>query len=336
MQVDALFYQLFQSFPIIFFELLGQSDVNVSNYEFTSPEVKQPTFRFDGVLKPKTDSPKDVLYFIEVQFQRRAKFYTRLFAEINLYFNQYDPPYEDWYAVVIFQNRNTEIPAPLRYQEVMERRVIQIYLDEIEALAEQSVGVGLIQLLSVTSKRKLAEHAQQLIERASQTQSTRDALTREEAVELVQTIVLYRFPNLSQEELEAMLGLANLKHTRVYQEIQQEVRAEALQEGKREAKVELVARMLSRDFEIREIAEILDLRLDVVADAAVAALLKAELNVKQIAKRLEMELSQVTPKAVRILLGEGKDEAETAQQLGVTLAAVRRVTQPKPQQLESD
>ena len=332
-QVDALFYQLFQSFPTIFFELLGQSNVNVGDYEFTSPEVKQPTFRFDGVLKPKTDSPKDVLYFIEVQFQRRAKFYTRLFAEINLYFNQYDPPYENWYAVVIFKNRNTEVPAPLRYQEVMERRVIQIYLDEIEALAQRSVGVGLIQLLSVTSKRRLAERAQQLIDRASQPQSTRDALTREQAVELVQTIVLYRFPNLSQEELEAMLGLANLKHTRVYQEIQQEVRAEALQEGERKgeqkAKVEVVARMLARDFGIREIAEILDLRSDVVADAAVAALLKSKLNAKQIAKRLEMELGQVTPKAVRILLAESKAEAEIAQQLGVTLTAVQRVTQPK-------
>ncbi|MBC7969568.1 MAG: DUF2887 domain-containing protein, partial [Verrucomicrobia bacterium] len=43
MQVDALFYQLFQSFPAIFFDLLGQPNVDVSNYEFTSPEVKQPT-----------------------------------------------------------------------------------------------------------------------------------------------------------------------------------------------------------------------------------------------------------------------------------------------------
>ena len=231
MQVDALFYHLFQSFPTIFFDLLGQSNVNANNYEFTSPEVKQPTFRFDGVLKPKTNSPSDVLYFIEVQFQKRPKFYTRLFAEINLYFNQYDPPYEDWYAVVIFKNRNTEVAVLLRYQEVMERRVIQICLDEIEVLAQRSVGVGVVQLLSVTSKRKLGERAQELIERTSQTQGAGDGLSREQAIELVQTIVLYRFPNLSREELEAMLGLADLKHTKVYQELQQEVRAEALQEG---------------------------------------------------------------------------------------------------------
>jgi predicted transposase/invertase (TIGR01784 family) len=335
-QVDTLFYQLFQSFPIIFFELLGQPHTNASNYEFTSPEVKQPTFRFDGVLKPKTESPSDTLYFIEVQFQKRAKFYTRLFAEINLYFNQYDPPYEDWYAVVIFKNRNTEVAAPLRYQEVMERRVVPIYLDEIAALAQRSVGVGLVQLLSVTSKRKLGERAQQLIEQAGQSQITEGALSREQAIELVQTIVLYRFPNLSREELEAMLGLADLKHTKVYQELQQEVRAEALQEGERKAKVELVARMLSRDFGVQEIAEILDLRTDTVTDVAVVALLKAELTAKQIAKRLELEVSQVTPKAVRILLGEGKSEPQIAQQLGVTLGAVRRITQPKSQPSESN
>ncbi|MBW4661414.1 MAG: Rpn family recombination-promoting nuclease/putative transposase [Drouetiella hepatica Uher 2000/2452] len=336
MQVDVLFYQLFQSFPAIFFDLLGQPDVNVSNYEFTSPEVKQPTFRFDGVLKPKSNSPDDILYFIEVQFQKRAKFYTRLFAEINLYFNQYDPPYEDWYAVVIFKNRNTEVMAPLRYQEVMERRVIQIYLDEIESLAQRSIGVGLVQLLAVTSKRKLGERAQELIERASQTPSAGGALSREQAIELVQTIVLYRFPNLSREELEAMLGLADLKNTKVYQELQQEVRAEALQEGELKAKVELVSRMLSRDFGVQEIVEILDLRTDTVVDAAIAALLKAKLNAKQIAKRLELEVSQVTPKAVRLLLSEGKSEAQVVQQIGITLAAVRRVTQPKLQKAEEN
>ena len=306
MQVDALFYHLFQSFPTIFFDLLGQSNVNASNYEFTSPEVKQPTFRFDGVLKPKTNSPSDVLYFIEVQFQKRPKFYTRLFAEINLYFNQYDPPYEDWYAVVIFKNRNTEVAVPLRYQEVMERRVIQIYLDEIEVLAQRSVGVGVVQLLSVTSKRKLGERAQELIERTSQTQGAGDGLSREQAIELVQTIVLYRFPNLSREELEAMLGLADLKHTKVYQELQQEVRAEALQEGElkgeHKVKVQSIARMLARDFDVQEMAEILDLALNVVTDSAIGILIETNLNVKQIAKRLDLEVSQVTPKAVRVLL----------------------------------
>lgn len=336
MQVDALFYQLFQSFPAIFFDLLGQPYVDVSNYEFTSPEVKQPTFRFDEVLKPKTNAPTDILYFIEVQFQKRAKFYTRLFAEINLYFNQYDPPYEDWYAVVIFKNRNTEVAAPLRYQEVMERRVLRVYLDDIEALAQQSVGVGLVQLLAITSKRKLGERAQQLIARASQTPSRGDALSREEAVELMQMIVLYRFPNLSREELEAMLGLADLKHTKVYQELQQEVRAEALQEGERKAKVESVARMLTRDFNVREMAEILDLELSVVTDAAIASLLQSELNAKQIAQRLGLETSQVTPKAIRTLLSEHKSEEQIAQQLGVTLAAVRRVTQPKAQKPETN
>lgn len=114
------------------------------------------------------------------------------------------------------------------------------------------------------------------------------------------------------------------------------MRAEALQEGEHKTKVELVARMLTRNFGIHEIAEILDLRTDVVLNAAVAALLKAESNAKQIAKRLESELSQITPTAVRILLAEGKTEVQIAEQLGVTLAAVRRVTQPKPQRPESN
>ena len=49
-------------------------------------------------------------------------------------------------------------------------------------------------------------------------------------IELIETIVVYTFPRLSREEIATMLGLSDLKETRVYQE----TREEALKEGRQE------------------------------------------------------------------------------------------------------
>jgi predicted transposase YdaD len=54
-------------------------------------------------------------------------------------------------------------------------------------------------------------------------------------VELIEIVVIYKFPQLSREEIEQMLGLSELKQTRVYQE--------ALQEGRQEEGGSLVLRL---------------------------------------------------------------------------------------------
>lgn len=50
MKTDILFAELFQEFPQIFFELIGQPETTANIYKFTSPELKQRSFRLDGVL----------------------------------------------------------------------------------------------------------------------------------------------------------------------------------------------------------------------------------------------------------------------------------------------
>ncbi len=74
-------------------------------------------------------------------------------------------------------------------------------------------------------------------------------------MELIETVVFYKFPRLSREELEAMLGLNDLKQTRVYQE------------GKLEGKLEAVAPLAARGFRVEEIAEILGLEAEQVRQA---------------------------------------------------------------------
>ncbi|MCA2684925.1 MAG: DUF2887 domain-containing protein, partial [Microcystis sp. M046S2] len=45
MKTDTIFYQLFQSFPSIFFELIQLPITEANNYRFDSVEVKQLSFR---------------------------------------------------------------------------------------------------------------------------------------------------------------------------------------------------------------------------------------------------------------------------------------------------
>jgi predicted transposase/invertase (TIGR01784 family) len=90
LKTDTIFYQLFQNFPCIFFELIDRQTTDTNSYQFTSPEIKQRAFCLDGLFISLSEFPELTIYFVEVQFPKKQKFYARLFAEIFLYFYQYD------------------------------------------------------------------------------------------------------------------------------------------------------------------------------------------------------------------------------------------------------
>lgn len=94
-KTDTLSYYLFQEFPRIFFELIGQSATLANDYKFASIELKQVAFRLDGLFLPTQDKPNLPIYFVEVQFQPDETFYYRLFAEIFLYLYQFKAV-NDW------------------------------------------------------------------------------------------------------------------------------------------------------------------------------------------------------------------------------------------------
>ncbi len=115
MKTDSIFYRLFQEFPNIFFELIGNPLEAVSDYRFSSVEVKQTAFRIDGVFLP-TQGHESSIYFVEVQFQQDAEFYSRFLSEIFLYLRQHQP-LNDWRAVVIYPNRSVDTGNISPYQE---------------------------------------------------------------------------------------------------------------------------------------------------------------------------------------------------------------------------
>jgi predicted transposase YdaD len=66
---DAIFYQIFKRFPSLLFTLLEQPPEQARGYRFESIEVKEPTFRIDGVFLPPENAASRVVYFCEFQFQ---------------------------------------------------------------------------------------------------------------------------------------------------------------------------------------------------------------------------------------------------------------------------
>lgn len=222
MRTDTIFFQLFQTFDNLLFELVGLPPEAAEGYHFTSVEIKEKAFRFDGIFVP--DSLDKNLWFVEVQFQKRAEFYWEFIGEIFLYLSQYKPEH-DWQAVAIFAKRSIETEPPKQFRELFASdRIVRVYLDELPQ--DESLNLGIVRLI-VAPEREAIALAQSLADRVGQGD-------RERVIEFIETVLMYKFPRMSREEVEAMFTLGDLKQTRIYQEAVQE----GEQRGKLQGKIE--------------------------------------------------------------------------------------------------
>ncbi|MBP5976834.1 Rpn family recombination-promoting nuclease/putative transposase [Brasilonema sp. CT11] len=269
MRTDKIFYSLFQAFPSIFFDIIGDTTINPNTYEFVSVELKETAFRIDGVFVPATETTNQPVYFVEVQFQLDSNFYRRFFAEIFLYLRQ-NTSVKFWRAVVIYPNQSLDPDDQLPYQLLLESPQVQrIYLDELGTAAKNSLQLAVVQLI-IEGQETAVERGRELILRARQ--QLTDEATRTQIVELIETILLYKFTQLSREELAAMLGIDDeFRKTRMYQSIKEEGLQEGLQEGLREgklqAKLDAVPRLFALGLSMEQVAQILDLTLEQVQQA---------------------------------------------------------------------
>ncbi len=252
MKTDSIFYRLFQELPSIFFELIGNPPEIAEDYNFSSVEIKQTAFRIDGVFIP-TQIEDNPIYFVEVQFQTDTEIYSRLFSEIFLYLRQ-NQPKNSWRGVVIFPSRSLDTADTNNYSEFFtSQRVSRIYLDELGETASLPVGIATIKLV-VEDEETAITAARELIDRTQQ--DVNNLLQRRQLLELIETILVYKFPTMSREEIEGMFGLSELKKTRVYQE------------AKQEAKLEAVPRLLALGLNVEQIATALDLEVEQVRQIA--------------------------------------------------------------------
>ncbi|MFM6184136.1 MAG: Rpn family recombination-promoting nuclease/putative transposase [Dolichospermum sp.] len=237
MHTDTIFYQIFLTFHTLLFEILGEPTENARDYQFTSVEVKEKAFRFDGIFM--TDNVEKPIYFVEVQFQPKPDFYWELIAEINIYLNQFKPV-QDWQGVALFGKRSLDVGELTAYQQelINSGRIKRIYLDQ---LPPGSIGMGLIELI-VSQEAQAPELVKTLIARTkTEVENDRE---KQGIIELLETVLLSKFSQLSRQEIEAMFLVSDIKQTRVYQEAKQEGR----QEGKKDEATNLLLRILSKRF----------------------------------------------------------------------------------------
>lgn len=264
MKTDTIFYSLFQEFPSFFFELIDCCPNEAVAYEFTSREIKQLAFRIDGLFLPKTDESEKPFYLAEVQFQPDADLYYRIFGELFLYLRQYKPPHL-WRVVVIYPSRSLEPEQQQQFQELLtSSRVRRIYLDELGVLADRSLGVGVVKLV-IEPEETAGEQARRLIAQARQ--QLTDAAVQRDLINLIETIIVYKLPQKSREEIAAMLNLSELKQTRFYQEVKQEGLEEGREEGERQAKLDAIPRMINFGLKAEVIAQLLNLPIEFVQQA---------------------------------------------------------------------
>ena len=241
MKTDTLFYQLFQSFHTLLFELIDRPIADAEGYQFTTAEIKEKAFRFDGIFIPTTDDKP--IFFIEVQFQPKNDFYWEYLSEIFLYLNQYRP-INKWQAVAIFAKRNCEPEIVDHVQEMIDsNRIIRVYLEDWVRQETNSLTIAIIQLI-LAPEDKAPKLARQINEKVQQEPNTD---LQDQVVKFIETVLVYKFPKLNRQEIEAMFTFNDLKNTRVYQDAKQE----GLQLGKQEGlqrQVAMLLRMLTRKF----------------------------------------------------------------------------------------
>lgn len=212
--------------PRLFFEILGEPAERGDIYEFSSIEVKQTAFRIDGVFTPKPDSPENTVIFTEVQFQRDETLYERLFSEIMLYLAQ-NLEVEDWRAVVFYPRRNLEQKNLYRHRNLLNSDQFQaIYLEDFLGVPSEELGIQLMQLI-ISPERDTNQYLSGLVKQYQGKTDPKD----QAIIKLVSTIMLYKFPKLTRDEIESMFTISDLKQTRVYKDAVQEGIQQGLIQG---------------------------------------------------------------------------------------------------------
>ncbi|MDB9414832.1 DUF2887 domain-containing protein, partial [Microcystis aeruginosa] len=106
--------------------------------------------------------------------------------------------------------REIENSPKSRYQEFFESgRVNCYYLNQLDE--GDSLGVKVLQLIVESEQNTLAQ-GKQLIQQVRQ--QFQESLKREDILELIETILIYKLPKLNRKEIEKMFSLSDLRETK--------------------------------------------------------------------------------------------------------------------------
>jgi predicted transposase YdaD len=136
-------------------------------------------------------------------------------AEIHLYARSRRDEFSDWRAVVIYPSRSVEQSRlEIVADSLASGKITRIYLDD---LLKQELSMPLaLAVLTIREGEAAIEAARQTIAQAPDDRAI---------IDLVSTIIVYKFSQLTRDEVDRMLGI-ELSQTRVYQDAKAEGKAE--------------------------------------------------------------------------------------------------------------
>jgi predicted transposase/invertase (TIGR01784 family) len=168
--------------------------------------------------------------------------------------------------VVLYPNRNVDTGDIKHYREFFTSgRVRRIYLDELGEGVSLPIGIATAKLVIASDDIAIAQ-ARELIDRTKSEISSPPK--QQQLLQFIETILAYKFPTMSREEMEEMFGLSELKQTRFYQEAFQEGIEQGIEQGELKGKLKAVPGMLAAGLAIEQIAQALDLSVEEVRQAA--------------------------------------------------------------------
>ena len=124
-------------------------------------------------------------------------------------------------------------------------------MDELDTI--ESVGGKTLKLI-VTAEKETIQQGKALIQQVRQ--EFTDVKLKQSILELIETILIYKLPQITRQEIEKMFTLNDLSETKVYQE--------ALEEGMEKAKIDAIPRLQALGLGSEQIAQALDLSLEIV------------------------------------------------------------------------
>jgi predicted transposase/invertase (TIGR01784 family) len=266
MITDPIFYRLFETSPETFFLVLGMSADSAremaARYQYEALEFKETSHRVDGVFRPK--EPGLPLYILEVQFYRLPTVFADVLVKAYTYLKQHDPG-QVYCGVVLFGTRALEPEELAPYQPLLDAGLIRrYYLDEMPEVAEAPLGLSILYLIGQTQSQAAAT-ARALVARSKR--EIEDAALRADLVELIETVIIYKLPRLSREEVQAMLQVHDIRETRVYQEAKEEGLKEGIELERRrnfQEKLRSISKMAAWKMSADAIADLLGLEVELV------------------------------------------------------------------------
>ncbi|MBD1217745.1 MAG: DUF2887 domain-containing protein [Aphanizomenon sp.] len=239
MKTDKLFYRIFLNQPDLIAELIPGIPSDCE-FEYSAPVLKEKETRLDGLLTPISNNSDVPLIFLEAQMQRDPKFYSRYFQGIFSYIDQYEIS-RNWCGLLILLNKRLELGSEIPHRNLLNSQVERLYLEDLLHQDDLSPNLALLRLI-VTPKDQAGLAARKILNSVSTEAEFQLKL------DLVESILVNKFTQLTLEEIQKMLNLkeADVTQTRFYQEVLEIGEKKGLQQGLQQGEANLTIRQLKR------------------------------------------------------------------------------------------